>query len=177
MAMFLLQKRLGEDTVNRALRNLLARHRFKGPPYLRTPDLIAALRAEANTEEEQALITDLWERITLYDMKVDQPTAVQRPDGKWDVTLPIEAKKFYADGKGAEKATPLAERIEVGLFTDEPGRWEFDPSNIIMMERQAIRSGRHVLRFVTDRKPAHAGVDPYNFYIDRNSWDNLGPVG
>ena len=177
MAMFLLQKRLGEDAVNRALRNLLARHKFKGPPYLRTPDLIAALRAEAKTDEEQTLITDLWERITLYDMRVDKPTAVQRPDGKWEVTVPIEAKKFYADGKGAETETPLAERIEVGLFTDTPGRWEFDPSNIIVMERQPIRSGRQVLRFVTDRKPTHAGVDPYNYYIDRNSWDNLEPVG
>jgi ABC-2 type transport system permease protein len=32
------------------------------------------------------------------------------------------------------------------------------------------------LRFVTDRKPTHAGIDPYNFYIDRNSADNVLPV-
>jgi hypothetical protein len=25
-------------------------------------------------------------------------------------------------------------------------------------------------------KPTHAGVDPYNFYIDRNSADNVVPV-
>jgi hypothetical protein len=29
---------------------------------------------------------------------------------------------------------------------------------------------------VTDRKPTHAGVDPYNFYIDRNSADNVKAV-
>jgi hypothetical protein len=33
-----------------------------------------------------------------------------------------------------------------------------------------------VLKFVTDKKPTHAGVDPYNFYIDRNSADNVGAV-
>ena len=44
------------------------------------------------------------------------------------------------------------------------------------MQRQPVRSGKQVFRFVTDRKPTHAGVDPYNFYIDRNSDDNVGAV-
>jgi ABC-2 type transport system permease protein len=109
----------------------------------------------------------------IIDLKVTQPTAVRRPDGKWDVTVPVEAKKFYADEKGTETETPLAERIEIGLFTAEPGRDAFDESNVVMMERHPIRSGRQVLRFVTDKKPTYAGVDPYNFYIDRNSADNV----
>jgi ABC-2 type transport system permease protein len=176
LAMFLVQERLGEDAVNRALRNLLRRYRFKGAPYPRSIDLVEALRAEARTTEEQNLITDLFERVTLYDLKVAEPTAVRRADGKWDVTVPVEAKKLYVDGKGAETETPLAERIEVGLFTAEPGRDAFDKSNVVLMERHPIRSGRQVLKFVTDRKPTYAGVDPYNFYIDRNSADNVLPV-
>src|SRR6185295_1736854 len=84
LAMYLLQKRLGEDAVNRALRNLLSRYKFKGAPYPRSLDLVAALRAEAHTPEEQTLITDLFERVTLYDLKVTQPTATRRADGKWD---------------------------------------------------------------------------------------------
>jgi ABC-2 type transport system permease protein len=44
------------------------------------------------------------------------------------------------------------------------------------MERRPIRSGRQALRFVTARKPTHAGIDPYNFYIDRNSADNVMAV-
>jgi len=176
LAMFLVQERLGEDAVNRALRNLLRRYRFKGAPYPRSLDLVEALRAEATTTEEQNLITDLFERVTLYDLKVDQPTAVRRPDGKWDVTVPIEAKKLYVDGRGAEKETPLNERIEIGLFTAEPGRDAFDAKDVVLMERHPIRSGRQVLRFVTGRKPTYAGVDPYNFYIDRSSGDNVLPV-
>jgi aminopeptidase N len=176
LAMYLLQERLGEDAVNRALRSLLAKYKFKGAPYPRSLDLIQALRAEAKTPEQQALITDLFERITVYDVKVQAPKAVKRADGKWDVTVPVEARKFYAGGKGVEKEAPLAEPIEIGLFTAEPGRGAFDKSNVIRMERQPIRSGRQVLRFVTDKKPTHAGVDPYNFYIDRNSADNVGAV-
>jgi aminopeptidase N len=176
MVMNLLAKRLGEDAVNRALRSLLAQHKFKDVPYPRTLDLIAALRAEAHSPDEQALITDLFERITLYDLRVTKPTAVQRADGKWDVTVPVEARKIYSDGKGGETETPLAERIEIGLFTAEPGRDAFKHSNVIMMERHPIHSGAQTLKFVTDKKPLFAGVDPYNFYIDRNSGDNVSAV-
>jgi hypothetical protein len=176
VVMYLLQKRLGEDAVNRALRTLLRQYKFKGAPYPRSLDFVAALRAEATTPEQQALITDLFERVTIYDLRVSKPTAVRRPDGKWDVTVPVEGKKFYADGKGTETETPLAEGIEIGLFTAEPGRDAFHKSNVIMMERSPIRSGHQVLKFTTDRKPAFAGVDPYNFYIDRNSADNVLPV-
>jgi len=176
MVMHLLSRRLGEDGVNRALRNMLARYKFKGAPYPRTLDLIAALRAEAKTAEDQALITDLFERVTLYDLKVAGPSAVQRPDGKWDVTVPVEAKKMYVTGQAVETETPLAERIEVGLFTALPGLDAFDRSHVLLMERQPIKSGRQVLKFVTDKKPTYAGVDPYNYYIDRDAANNLSAV-
>lgn len=168
LAMFLLQQRLGEPAVNRALRNLLARYKFQGPPYPRSLDLVAALRAEARTPEDQTLITDLFERVTLYDLRVTQPTAVQRPDGKWNVTVPIEARKLYAATE-----TPLTERIEVGLFTAEPGKDTFSQSNVLVLERHPIHFGKQQLHFVTTRKPSFAGIDPYNFYIDRNSADNV----
>jgi hypothetical protein len=172
LAMYLLQKRLGEDAVNRALRNLLNRYKFKGPPYPRSLDLIALLRAEAKTPEDQNLITDLFERVTLYDLKVTNPTAARRPDGKWDVTVPVEAKKIYVKDN-AETETPLNERIEIGLFTAEPGLDTFETKNVVLMERHPIRSGRQLLKFVTATKPSYAGVDPYNFYIDRESADNV----
>ena len=173
LAMFLLQERLGEDAINRALRNYLERYRFKGAPYARSLDLVAALRAEAKTEQDQNLITDLFERVILYDLRVTEPTAVQRPDGKWDVTVPIEAKKLAVDSSGAETETTLAEPVDVGLFTAHPGSDGFDAKNVSVLERRQIRSGSQVVKFVEDRKPTHAGVDPYNYYIDRNSVDNV----
>ena len=173
LAMYLVQQRIGEDAVNRALRNLLARYKFKPAPYPRSIDLVAALREEAKTTEDQALITDLFERVVLYDLKVVEPIAVPRADGKWDVTVPIEARKFSADERGVETEESFSERIEVGLFTAEPGRDAFDAKNVIVIERRPIRSGAQELRFVTDRKPTHAGIDPYNYYIDRNPDDNV----
>ena len=171
--MYLLQQRLGEDAVDRALRNLLQRYRFKGAPYPRSLDLVAALRAEARTDEEHQLITDLFERVVLYDLTAGAPSAVRRADGKWDVAVPVEARKYVVDRRGAETETPLAERIEVGLFTAEPGGDAFDARHVLVMERRLVGSGAQTVRFVTDRRPTHAGIDPYGFYIDRNSRDNL----
>ena len=44
------------------------------------------------------------------------------------------------------------------------------------MERQPIRGGQQKIVLRTRRKPAFAGVDPYNVYVDRNSDDNLMSV-
>ncbi|MBL0940878.1 MAG: aminopeptidase [Gemmatimonadaceae bacterium] len=176
LVMYLLQQRLGEDAVNRALRALVTRFKFQGAPYATTQDLIAELRAQATTGEQQDLITDLFERVTLYDLAVSAPTAIKRADGLWDVTVPVIAKKLYVDSAGNESDAPLAEGIEVGLFTAEPGRDSFDKSHVVLMERRMIRSGRQELKFVTTTRPTFAGVDPYNFYIDRQSGDNVRPI-
>jgi hypothetical protein len=134
------------------------------------------LREEAKRPEDQALITDLFERITLYDLKVEQPKAVKRADGRWDVIVPVEAKKLYASGKGAEREAPLSDFIQVGLFTAKPGDSDFDRKDVIRIGWQKVRSGKQVFRFVADRKPSHAGIDPYTLYIDRNAGDNVALV-
>ncbi|HEY0129902.1 MAG TPA: M1 family aminopeptidase, partial [Allosphingosinicella sp.] len=176
LVMYLLQDRLGEAAVNRAIRSVLEKYKFKGAPYPRSIELVEAFRREAKSPEDQALITDLFERITVYDLKVGEAKATKRADGKWDVVVPVEAKKAYADGQGNEKPAAFADRIAIGLFTAAPGSGAFDRSNVLTMQRQPVKSGRQVFRFVTDRKPTHAGIDPYNFYIDRNSDDNVGAV-
>jgi aminopeptidase N len=176
LVMYLLQQRLGEDAVNRAIRSVLNKYKFKGAPYPRSIELVDAFRREAKTAEEQQLIADLFERITIYDLKVMAPTAVKRADGRWDVTVPVDARKYYAAGKGEEKEARLQDRIEIGLFTAMPGRGKFARSNVVSIVRLPIHSGRQTYRFTTAVKPTYAGVDPYNFYIDRNSSDNVAPV-
>ena len=90
--------------------------------------------------------------------------------------MTVAADKFYADGKGKETRTALDEPIEVGLFTARPGLGAFSKKDVLMMQRSPIRSGRQQFTLRSKQKPAFAGVDPYNFYVDRNSDDNLKPV-
>lgn len=176
LVMYLLRDQIGEEAVNRALRRVLAQYAFKGAPYPRSLDLIAAIRAEAPADK-QALITDLFERITLYDVKTTGVTSTRRADGRWDVAVTVDARKLYADGEGVETASPLNEVFDVGIFTAEPGKGAFDEGDVVLLERRPIRSGVQILRFITTREPRFAGVDPYNKWIDRNSDDNVRPVG
>jgi ABC-2 type transport system permease protein len=176
MVMYLLRDQIGEEAVDRALAALLQRYAFHGAPYARSLDLVAALRANAPADK-QALITDLFEKVTLYDLKTTATRAVRRSDGKWDVTLTVEAKKLYASGKGVETPAPLNESIDIGLFTAEPGKRGFDNRSVVVMERRPVHSGVQTFRFVTAVKPTFAGVDPYNKWIDREADDNVKAVG
>ncbi|WP_297802696.1 M1 family aminopeptidase [uncultured Brevundimonas sp.] len=173
--LYLLRDQLGEDVVNRALAKLLAAHKFGRAPYPRSVDLIAAIRAEAPADK-QGLITDLMEKITLYDLKVTSTRATERADGRWDVVLQVEARKLYADAKGTETTAPLEETMEIGLFNAEPGHGAFDSKDIVLVERRVIRSGPQTIRLIANSKPKFAGVDPYIRWIDRVTTDNIKAI-
>ncbi len=173
LVMFLLQERLGEAAVNRALARFITRFKFKGAPYHRSVDLIEEFRNEAGSPSDQALITDLFEKITIYDLKAKEAKITKDTSGHWVTKVTVEADKFYADGKGVETKAPLSEPIEVGLFSARPGVGAFAAKDVIVMGRQLIKGGKQIITLKSKAKPAFAGIDPYNFHIDRNSDDNL----
>jgi ABC-2 type transport system permease protein len=175
VVMYFLRNELGEEVVNRSLARLLREFAFHGAPYPRSIDFLRILREEAGPEHD-ALITDLFERITLYDARVLEASAVRSKEGRWDVTMLVEAHKLYADGKGVETEAPLDETFEIGVFAAEPGEGRFTSNDVITMARQRIRSGVQKLTLSVDREPRFAGIDPYNMRIDRNSRDNVGTV-
>ena len=175
VVMYFLKEELGEDTVDRALRRMLADYAFKPAPYPSSTDFVRYLREEAGPAHDQ-LITDLFERITLYDIKTGKCSAAPRPDGKFDVTIEVEAHKYYADGRGKETEAPLAEDFDVGLFDIEPGKAGFGDQAIVLTTRRPIVSGKQVLSLVADHAPKFGGVDPYNERITRNSDTVIGRV-
>jgi aminopeptidase N len=175
LVMYRLKEELGEDKVNHALRLLLTRYAFKGAPYPQSRELVQLFRDEARPDQQQ-LITDLFEKITLYDLKARDSKVVKRPDGRYDVTLNFEAKKLYADGHGKETAAPMKEWVDVGLFTREPGKEGYKPEDMLLMKRIAVHSGAQSVTLTVDKAPSLAGIDPYNKLIDRNSDDNITAV-
>ena len=127
--------------------------------------------------DKQALITDLFEKIALYDIKTTRAVAARRPDGRYDVTLTVSAKKLYADGAGKETEAPMADTLDVGLFTSDPAKPGFDASKVIEIQRLPIRSGVQTLHLVAAKAPRFAGADPYDKLIDRDADDNVVKVG
>jgi aminopeptidase N len=173
VVMYLLADRLGEDRVNAMLAGILAAHKFKSQPYVDSTILVNGYKSLARTDEERQLVSDLLERITIYDLKAKSATTRRLADGRWETRLVVDAGKFHADGKGVETAAPLQGNIDIGLFTARPGRGEFNRANVVQMQRLPVKSGQQTLVLITRVKPTVAGIDPYNKYVDRNSDDNL----
>jgi ABC-2 type transport system permease protein len=73
VAMDRLKEVVDEGVVNRSLRRLLAQYPFKGAPYPSSKDFFKILREEAGPKYD-ALITDLFDKIALYDLTAKSAT-------------------------------------------------------------------------------------------------------
>jgi ABC-2 type transport system permease protein len=174
LVLYRLREELGEDAVNRALRKFIAAHAYQEPPYPTSLDLLAFIRAEAGPEQ-QALVTDLFEKIAFYDNRLEGATAKKRADGKYEVTLDMHAAKRYVDGKGKETAGALDDWIEVGVFASGPSGKERD-EKVLYLQRHRVTQAEPTLTVVVDAAPYEAGFDPYNKLIDRVPADNRRKV-
>ncbi len=176
LAMYALKDAIGESNVNLALRRFLAKYAFNEPPFPRTGDLIAEFRAVAGPEH-QALITELFEKIVLWDLAVTDATAEPLGDGRYRVSLTVSAKQFEADGEGRETEVPLDATLDIGVFpraSDELG--DDDLPDPLYIGRHGVHSGQSTYEFVVEGEPARVGIDPYSKRIDRNPDDNLKAV-
>jgi len=168
VALYTLREHIGTEAVNGALRCFLEKYRGSGPPYPTSLDLYAELRA-VTPPSLHYLLTDLFETMTLWDVKTQSAAARRLPDGKYEVTLDVMAQKLRADGAGRETETPMNDFVEVGVFT--PGK-----NDAIYHVRHRIRSGKQTIRIIVPRQPSRAGLDPYRKLIERERGDNVAEV-
>jgi aminopeptidase N len=173
VVMYALKDALGVDAMNRAMQGLIRDAAYQYNPYPTSRDLIRNIRAQATTDEQQALITDLFEKITLWDLKVDEVTVAERSDGKFDVTINVEATKYYADGQGQQEETPLDMLLDIGVFSENLDDVTEGDEHVLYFAKHRIQSGASTITVTVDEKPQYAGIDPYNKLIDRNSDDNI----
>jgi hypothetical protein len=168
VALYTLREHIGTEAVNGALRRFLEKYRRTGPPYPTSLDLYAELRA-VTPPSLHSLLTDLFETITLWDVKTQSAAARRLGNRKYEVTLEVMAQKVRADAIGRETPTPMNDLVEVGVFA--PGK--DDP---FYVTRQRIHSGKQTIRIIVPQEPALAGVDPYRKLIERERGDNMVEV-
>jgi ABC-2 type transport system permease protein len=167
-ALYALQDIIGKEKVHQALRNFLKDYSFQTSPCPTSRDLVNALRAEAGPEY-QRLITDLFERIVLYDLQVDAASA-REIDGGYEVTIEVTARQFEDDGHGKETEEPLDTWFDVVVFaeTDKP----LEEVTPLYIAKHRLRSGKQVLTVRTKQRPGIAALDPFHKRIERSVGNN-----
>jgi len=93
---------------------------------------------------------------------------VARPDGKYDVHLIVESRKYRADGRGQEHEVPVHDLFDVGVL-DADGHY-------IYLQKHLVDRTNMDFTVTVDKLPAQAGIDPLNKMIDRNPDDNIVKV-
>ncbi|XOV82613.1 MAG: ABC transporter permease/M1 family aminopeptidase [bacterium] len=172
LVMYALQDVIGEDQVNLALRRFIEKYAYVSGPFPTSADLVAEFRQVAGAEH-QDLITDLFEKITLYDFAVAD-ARVEQVEDEWEISLTVEAAKFYADGAGEQTPAPLNLAVDVAVFPAAHDQLEdYQLPEPLLFERQFLVSGSNVFVMRVPERPHRVGVDPYNKLIDRNPENNL----
>jgi ABC-2 type transport system permease protein len=173
VVLYYLKEMIGEDKVNAALKSLVTEFAYKGPPYPTSLNLIAALR-EQTPIEKQYLLTDLFERITLFDNRVTETTYTPTDDGRYEVTVKFETKKFESNSDGEETEVPMNDYVEIGAFAAPESGTKYGKT--LHREQLQLAAGEHTATFVVDEIPYEAGVDPFALLIDRVADDNIEKV-
>ncbi len=189
VVLYQLKEILGEDRVNAALRKLVERFGYAAAPYPTSLDLLDALREVAGPEHQE-LLTDLFERIVTFDLRARQATYRPLADGKYQVDLEFECRKFVlTEVRDAAASTStgaalsnrweeveelLDEWVEIGAFAAPPAGQRYGQT----LYRQRVRAttGLNQATFVVDELPQRAGVDPFCLQIDRVPDDNVKVV-
>ncbi|MDF1505787.1 M1 family aminopeptidase, partial [Roseisolibacter sp. H3M3-2] len=173
-AMYTMRRWLGADVVNGALRRFRDRHAGPGAPPPTSRALYAELRA-ATPDSLRPLLADLFERITVWDVRADSVRAAPDGAGAWRVTLFVEASKAYADSIGRQTPAALDELVEVGVFADPAGA-DGGLGTPLHLRRHRVRSGKQTITITVPRKPSRAGIDPFRTLIERERDDNTAEV-
>jgi hypothetical protein len=178
LVMYAMRDYIGENRLNAAIRGFLDAHKFKGPPYPTSLELVDSIRA-ATPDSLKYLIADLFENITLYELRTDSVVAMDAPAGsprKYAVDVFVTAKKLRADTVGRETEQPMNDWIDIGAFAKPPANGDpsIDPKVGVplFLAKRRIRSGAQTVRVFVDQVPYRAGIDPLHKLIDRVTTDN-----
>ncbi len=157
-----LNKYIGEDSVNHALRNFISKFAFKGAPYPTTLDWLACLRA-VTPDSLQYLVTDGFQKIVIYDNKITN-ISFQKTGDNFMAEVTVDIKKFNADTTGKELPVACNDYIELGIYRDRKAKAD--------MYKYKLKDGVTKLNISLPYKPYKAVLDPRLLLIDKNADDN-----
>ena len=175
LIMYALKDYVGEEAVNRALRRLIANFGSNPERYALSTDLLGYFKEESGPEW-RSMIEDFFEKITLYDLQMENSRVEEMADGRFKVFLDVKVAKYYADENGVETQAVFDLPVDIGIFLKDPDAKDFGADDVLLLEKRQVKDGSSTIEIILDRKPTFVGIDPYSKLIDRDSDDNVRAV-
>jgi hypothetical protein len=170
VAMYTLRERLGADAVNGALRRFREKYAGTSAPPATSRALYTELES-VTPDSLKTLLSDLFEHITIWDLKTDSVKAEPVGGGAYRVKFFVDASKARADSVGNKSPIAMDDLVEVGVFGETTAQGS--KGNALYLKQQRIRSGKQIVDITVPGKPVRAGVDPSRKMFERERGDNL----
>ncbi|MGD9402840.1 MAG: M1 family aminopeptidase [bacterium] len=117
MVMYALKDYIGEENVNLALSRYVKDMAFQEPPYTNSIEFISYLD-DVVPDSVAYILEDMFETITVFSNRLKEATCERLEDGRYLVSMEVEARKFRADGQGVETEIGIDDYIDIGVFGD-----------------------------------------------------------
>lgn len=170
---YALKDLIGEAAINDALATFIDQYAFRGPPYPTTRDLLALIRDRSDPRYADT-ITDMFQKIVLFDVKVSEASVEALADGGYEVSFDVAATKFEADGEGFETEVAISDWIDIGVLGGKLG--DAEVPELLHLEKVHVTENSGSFTIRVDKKPVSVGIDPLNKLVDRNPDDNIKDV-
>lgn len=174
LVFYYMKEMIGEQQFNQSLRNIVTKYAYKPAPFPTAFNIVDEFRA-VTPDSLQYLLKDMFETITLFNNKLEKVTVTPTADKQFKVDLLVQCEKLRADSLGNEKAIPLNDYIDIGMFAKNANNAD-ELGKPLLYQRIKISKKQTALSFIVKEKPYQVGVDPYHYLIDKVIEDNLKKV-
>ena len=172
VVMYHFKEMVGEERVNAALHRLIEEFGYENPPYPTSIDAVNEFK-KITPDSLGYLIPDLFENITLFSNRTLSVTSI-KVDDEYEVTIKTTSEKFRSDAFGKESPAPIADYIDIGVFGESKKSDVLE--KVLIYKRLKINKKDNTFVFRTKERPYEAGIDPYNYLIDRIPDDNVKTI-
>lgn len=175
VVMYALKDLIGEVAINSAIKAYLDSNKFKGPLYPNAIELVNNIK-RVTPDSLQYAVTDMLEKITLYENYVKELAYTQLPDKTYKVTFTVGSAKFYSDSIGRQITASVNDYMDIGIFAKKSDTTK-QTERPLMMQRIKMDKPEKSFTFIVKEKPYSAGIDPYLKLIDRTPDNNTAEFG
>ncbi|MFL5752264.1 MAG: M1 family aminopeptidase [Bacteroidia bacterium] len=173
IVMYALKDYIGEDSLNSALRKYIKKTAFQEPPFTNSVEFLNFIKA-STPDSLKYLVSDMFEKITVYENYVKDLSYTAIANGKYKVKLTLGCVKFYVDSIGKQKKTDVADYVDIGIFSEKYEKGKKKDKELFLGKFKMDKPEK-TFEFIVNEKPVKAGIDPYGKLIDRtpdnNTWE------